>query len=128
MYPFAPVGEYKSAIGAISANGQLFRNRSTTPVDLHASKTVTIVKGARLAISADLFNLFNASNLQYAGSEVTNYCAAPVPASCGFGPSSNPNFLQTIDRDPASETFGEHLLTNTPGDPRQFQIGLRLWF
>ena len=86
------------------------------------------MKSGSLTVSVDLFNLFNASNIQYAGSEVTNYCASPVPATCGFNPPSNPNFLQVIDRDPASATFGERLLTNTPGDPRQVQIGVRLSF
>jgi hypothetical protein len=106
----------------------LFRNRSASTVDLHLSKSVVTVKGRKLMVSVDLFNLFNAANIQYAGSEVTNHCAAPVPATCGFDPPSNPNFLQVVDRDPASATFGEHLLTNTPGDPRQVQIGVRLSF
>jgi hypothetical protein len=106
----------------------LFRNRSTSTVDLHLSKAVASEKGRRLAVSLDLFNLFNASNIQYAGSEVTNYCAAPVPTTCGFAPPSNPNFLQVFDRHPESERFGEYLLNNTPGDPRQIQLGLRLSF
>jgi hypothetical protein len=106
----------------------LFRNRSTSTVDLHLSKSVATTKSRSVAVSVDVFNLFNASNIQYAGSEVTNYCAAPVPASCGFDPPSNPNFLQVVDRDQASGTAGQYLLTNTPGDPRQVQIGVRLSF
>jgi hypothetical protein len=106
----------------------LFRNRSTSTVDLHLTKSLRAMGGRRLSVSLDLFNVFNTANIQYAGSEVTNYCAAPVPATCGFGPPSNPNFLQIVDRDPASETFGQHLLTNTPGDPRQVQLGMRLSF
>jgi hypothetical protein len=76
----------------------------------------------------DVFNLFNAAGIQYAGSEVTNYCARPVPASCGFDPPSNPNFLQLVDRDPASSTYGQYLLNNMPGEPRQIQLGLRVLF
>ena len=105
----------------------LFRNRSTSTVDLHLSKSVATMKSGSLTVSVDLFNLFNASNIQYAGSEVTNCsCSSPVPATCGFDAPTNPNFLQVVDRDPASGAFGQHLLTNTPGDPRQVQIGVRL--
>ena len=76
----------------------------------------------------DVFNLFNADGIQYAGTQATNYCADPVPATCGFDAPSNPNFLQIVDRNPASPTFGAYLLNNTPGEPRQIQIGVRFSF
>jgi hypothetical protein len=59
---------------------------------------------------------------------VTNYCGRNVPADCGFDAPSNPNFLQIIDRDPASDAFGEYLLNNMAGEPRQIQLGVRISF
>jgi hypothetical protein len=105
-----------------------FRNRPISNMNLHVLKNVSVRDRYRLSIVVDVFNLFNAAGIQYAGSEVTNYCARPVPASCGFDPPSNPNFLQLVDRDPASSTYGQYLLNNMPGEPRQIQLGLRVLF
>ena len=105
-----------------------FRNRSTSTMNLHVLKNVSVRGRYRLSIVMDVFNPFNSAGIQYAGTEATNYCARPVPASCGFGAPSNPNFLQLVDRDPASPTFGQYLLNNMPGEPRQIQLGLRVSF
>jgi hypothetical protein len=112
----------------VSFERNRFRNRPTSSVDVHVAKHVRVAGRSRLSLILNVFNLFNVDGLQYAGAVVTNYCAAPVPANCGFDAPSNPNFLQVIDRDPASTTFGQYLRSNTPGDPRQMQLGLRLTF
>jgi len=105
----------------------LFRNRSIATIDVRVVKTFRTARSGRWSIFVDVFNLFNASNIQYSGSDVTNYCNKVV-ATCGFESPSNPNFLQIIDRNPDSARFGKYLLSNTPGDPRQVQIGLRTSF
>ena len=112
----------------VSFTRNLFRNRPTSSVNLHLLKNVGLGGSRRLSLVLDVFNLFNASGIQLAGSEVTNYCGRPVPADCGFDAPSNSNFLQIIDRDPASATFGEYLLNNTAGEPRQIQLGVRISF
>jgi hypothetical protein len=81
-----------------------------------------------LIFSAEAFNVFNWDNIELAGTTVQNYCAAPVPLNCGFGPPTNPNFLQTIDQNPTSTRRGQLLLNNNPGAPRQFQLGVRFQF
>jgi hypothetical protein len=68
-----------------------------------------------------VFNLFNGDGIQYAGAEVTTYCASPE-LTCGFEGPTHPNFLQIRDSN------GQYLLNNTPGEPRQIQLGLRLSF
>jgi len=105
----------------------LFRNRSVATIDVRLVKTFRSARAGRWSLFVDVFNLFNAHNLQYSGSDVTSYCATPV-ATCGFNGPTNPNFLQLVDRNPASDRFGKYLLSNTPGDPRQVQIGIRMLF
>ena len=105
-----------------------FRNQPTYNVNLHLQKNFGFAQKQKLALMLDVFNLFNFDNIQYAGSQVTNYCASPVPATCGFDAPSNPNFLQVIDQNPTSTTFGKYLLNNNPGEPRQVQLGLRFTF
>jgi hypothetical protein len=124
---FAGTDRPYSAPGVPFARNR-FRNRATSSVDVHLAKHVRIVGRSRLSLMLDVFNLFNVDGLQYAGAEATNYCEAPVPSSCGFDTPSNPNFLQVIDRRPGSQTFGQYLRNNTPGDPRQVQLGLRMTF
>jgi hypothetical protein len=96
-----------------------FRNRPTSTVDLHLRKNLTVAEGRSLSFTVDVFNLFNVDGIQYAGAEVTTYCASPVPR-CGFEGPTHPNFLQLRDSD------GQYLPNNTPGEPRQIQLGLRL--
>src|SRR5207247_1367901 len=69
-----------------------------------------------------------ASAICLAGTTVTNYCAAPLALDCGFGSPTNPNFLSLTDQNPTSTRQGQLLLNNTPGDPRQVQVGLRIQF
>jgi hypothetical protein len=98
-----------------------FRNRSTSTVDLHLRKHLDLAGNRRLSFTVAVFNLFDADGLQYAGPEVTTYCATPEP-TCGFGGPTHPNFLQIRDQQ------GNYLLNNTPGEPRQVQLGVRFSF
>jgi hypothetical protein len=106
----------------------LFRNRSTSSVNLRVLKSVAVSENRSVSFFIDVFNLFNVDGIQYAGAEVTRYCSDPAPLTCGFDAPSNPNFLQVIDSNPASNRFGQHLLNNTPGEPRQIQLGVRVSF
>jgi hypothetical protein len=80
----------------------------------------------RVFITAEVFNVLNWDNIQLftatGGTTSTNYCSTPAPDDCGFGPPTNPNFLQA--RDPS----GNYITTNTPGAPRQVQLGVRFEF
>jgi hypothetical protein len=80
----------------------------------------------RVFITAEVFNVLNWDNVQLftatGGTTSTNYCSTPAPDDCGFGPPTNPNFLQA--RDPS----GNYITTNTPGAPRQVQLGVRFEF
>ena len=59
---------------------------------------------------------------------VTNYCAAPITSDCGFGAPTNPNFLSLTEKVPTSPRVGQFLLNNSPGAPRQIQLGVRFQF
>ena len=71
-------------------------------VNLRAQWKWNFRKSQSLIFSAEAFNVFNWDNIELAGATVQNYCAAPVPADCGFGAPTNPNFLQLVDQNPAS--------------------------
>jgi hypothetical protein len=105
-----------------------FRNKALYDVNLRVQKGFGFGNGRRVLVSAEFFNLFNLDNIELAGAAVTNYCAAPVPLDCGFGAPTNPNFLQTVDQNPASQNFGRLLTGNNPGQPFQAQVGVRLQF
>ena len=98
-----------------------FRNRPISTVDVHLRKDLSVTLTRRLSVTIDVFNLFNVDGLQYAGPESTTYCATPEP-TCGFGGATHPNFLRIRDQD------GNYLLNNSPGPPRQVQLGLRVTF
>jgi len=104
-----------------------FRNLAVYFVDVHGAKRFTFAENKRLVFTVDIFNLFNTQNIQLSGSAVTNLCS-PTSASCGFAGVTNPNFLQVIDRNPASTRFGKYLLNNNPGPPFQMQFGARFQF
>ncbi|HKY22801.1 MAG TPA: carboxypeptidase regulatory-like domain-containing protein [Vicinamibacterales bacterium] len=105
-----------------------FRNRPTYDSTLHLEKGVNFATGKTAAIVLDVFNVFNFSNIQYAGSQVLNYCATTSQLDCGFAGPSNVNFLQLRDQNPASARAGQYLLNNTAGAPRQVQLGFRYSF
>ena len=99
-----------------------FRNESFKEVNFKVQWALPFNNGSRLLLYTDLFNVFNWDNIQLAGTAVTNYCAAPVPADCGFGEPTNPTFLSLTD------TSGNLIRTNNPGLPRQIQFGARFQF
>lgn len=106
-----------------------FRNEPFKELNLRLQKRFKIGgNGHEVILSAEAFNVFNWDNIQLSGSAVTNYCASPAPADCGFGPPTNPNFLSLTDQNPSSSRFGQLLLNNNPGAPRQVQFGIRYQF
>ena len=77
-----------------------------------------------LSPSAEFFNLFNIKNVVLASTTAFNYGNPGVNELTGaILTPSNPTFLAV--RDPST---GAYLLTNSPGNPRQIQLGLRLKF
>jgi hypothetical protein len=105
-----------------------FRNEALKFLNLRVQWKLDLKSDRKLIFSAEAFNVFNWNNIELNGSTVTNYCAAPVPLDCGFGAPTNPNFLSLIDQNPASTRLGQLLLTNTVGEPRQVQLGVRVQF
>ena len=105
-----------------------FRNEPFKDVTFRLQWGLEFAGARKLMLTAEIFNLFNWDNIQLAGATVTNYCAGTAPLDCGFGAATNPNFLSLIDNNPASSTFGQLIQTNTPGAPRQVQLGLRFLF
>jgi hypothetical protein len=104
-----------------------FRDQSFKEVNFRAQWGPRIgTNNNRILVTLDLFNVFNADNIRMSGFSnptVTNYCAGTnAPDDCGFGPPTNPNFLQVKD---ASRNY---ITTNVPGAPRQVQLGLRFEF
>jgi len=105
-----------------------FRNESLKFLNLRVQWKLDLKNSRKLIFAADVFNVFNWDNIELAGTTVTNYCAAPVPLDCGFSAPTNPNFLSLTDNVPTSSRAGQLLLNNTPGEPRQVQLGVRLQF
>jgi len=105
-----------------------FRNESLKFLNLRVQWKLDLHNDRKLIFSAEAFNVFNRDNIELNGTAVTNYCAAPVPLDCGFGPPTNPNFLSLIDNNPTSSRQGQLLLSNSVGEPRQIQLGVRLQF
>lgn len=99
-----------------------FRNRPVYDVDLRAQKGFSFDEKRRIVFSAEFFNIFNLSNLQYSGSSITAFCS-PATVDCGLNGVTNPNFLQLRDSNgtlftsnfPASQVF-------------QMQLGARFYF
>jgi hypothetical protein len=112
----------------VSFERNAFRNKSIKEVNLRAQWGLNFLADKRVLFTFEAFNLFNWDNIELSGTQVTNYCAAPITSDCGFGAPTNPNFLQLSDRIPTSSRFGQLLLNNLPGNPRQIQLGIRLQF
>jgi len=105
-----------------------FRNRPTYDSTLHVEKGFTFASNNTASIVLDIFNVFNFSNIQYAGSQVLNYCATTTQLDCGFSAPTNVNFLQVREQNPTSPRSGQYLLNNNAGAPRQVQLGFRYSF
>src|SRR5262245_25906900 len=69
-----------------------FRNRPVYNVDFRLQKGFNFTERARLTLSAEMFNIFNFDNIQYAGIATQSCVGVPVPGSstpqfpidCGF--------------------------------------------
>jgi hypothetical protein len=99
-----------------------FRDESFKEVNFRAQWGPRFAGDNRVLVTFDVFNIFDADNIRLSGATVTNYCAGTAPDDCGFGPPTNPNFLQVKDAN------GNYITTNIPGAPRQIQLGLRFEF
>lgn len=106
-----------------------FRNRALYDVDVRIQKRINLGGDVRrLLLSAEFFNIFNLTNIELAGAQVTNFCQAPIGRDCGFSVPTNVNFLSLRDQAPNSTRFGKLLLNNNPGSPFQMQLGARFLF
>lgn len=106
-----------------------FRNRALTNVDIRVQKRINFgAETRRLVLSMEIFNIFNAENIELSGTAVTNYCATTTQVDCGFGAPTNRNFLSLIDLNPTSTRVGKLLTGNLPGAPFQMQLGARFVF
>jgi outer membrane receptor for ferrienterochelin and colicin len=112
----------------VSFERNAFRNEAIKEVNFRAQWGLNFAADKRVLFTFEAFNLFNWDNIELSGTQVTNYCAQPITSDCGFGAPTNPNFLQLTDQVPTSARFGQLLLNNLPGNPRQIQLGVRLQF
>lgn len=110
------------AVPGVPFTRNSFRNRNIYDVDLRVQKGFGFGEQRRLIFSAELFNIFNLSNIQLSGSTVTQYCT-PNTTRCGLDGVTNSNFLQVRD------SSGRLLLNNFPGSQVfQLQLGARFQF
>jgi len=108
----------------VSSKRNSYRNRSLKFLDLRIQRNFKIGEKFEISPSAEFFNLFNIKNITLASTTAFNYGNPGINENTGavLAPS-NPTFLAL--RDPVT---GAYLLTNSPGNPRQIQLGLRLKF
>ena len=106
-----------------------YTNRALFDVDLRAQKGFKFGETRRLVFSAEFFNVFNRSNVQFAGSATTNFCNNTA-ANCGLSGISNINFLNIIQQTPTATNFGRlNLAGLNPGSQVfQMQLGARFQF
>lgn len=106
-----------------------FRNRNVFDIDVRVQKGFKFGETKKLVLSSEFFNLFNLSNVQYAGTTATNYCTGATATlnTCGLNGITNPGFLQVNNQ---SGTFAGKINTsNNPGSPVfQMQLGARFYF
>ncbi len=101
-----------------------FTNKSQTFVDLRVQKSIKIKESKQVKLSAEMFNLFNVMNLQYASTQ-TNFCTVSV-AVCGVSGAAwtaNPLFMQTHN-----PTTGAILTSNSSGVPFEAQFSFKFIF
>jgi hypothetical protein len=107
----------------VSFKRNAFRNLPIKLADVRIQRDFRFREKYTLSPSFEVFNLFNTKNIQLFSTTATNYGNPGVNEKTGqvLGPS-NPNFLRVRDAN------GNFLLTNTPGAPRQLQLGIRFQF
>jgi hypothetical protein len=108
----------------VSSKRNSYRNLPLKFADLRFERKFKLGEKFELSPSVEVFNVFNIKNITYSSTTATNYGNPGINERTGavLAPS-NPTFLAL--RDP---TTGALLLTNSPGNPRQIQLGLRLKF
>ena len=101
-----------------------YRNKPLSFFDLRVQRNFKLGEKFVLSPSAEFFNLFNFKNITLASTTAFNYGNPGINEKTGavLAPT-NPTFL--LIRDPTTNAY---LLTNSPGNPRQIQLGLRLTF
>ena len=106
-----------------------FTNRPLFDVDLRVQRAIRFGESSRLTLSAEFFNVFNLSNVQFAGSSTTNYCNNTA-SNCGLSGISNINVLNTIQQTPTASNFGRLNLSGlNPGSQVfQMQLGARFYW
>ena len=108
----------------VSQKRNSYRNRSLRFFDLRIQRNFKLGEKFELAPSVEIFNAFNFKNITLGSTTATNYGNPGINENTGAALApSNPTFLAL--RDPVT---GALLLTNSPGSPRQIQLGLRLKF
>jgi hypothetical protein len=108
----------------VSSKRNSYRNESLRFFDLRIERKFKLGEKFSISPSAEFFNLFNFKNVTLASTTATNYGNPGINEKTGAVlPPSNPTFL--LLRDPITNAY---LLTNSPGNPRQIQLGLRLTF
>lgn len=106
-----------------------FTNRAVYDLDLRVQRAIRFSETSKLTLSAEFFNLFNLSNVQFAGSATTNYCNNTA-ANCGLAGITNINFLNPIQQTTTATNFGRlNLAGLNPGSQVfQMQLGARFNF
>jgi hypothetical protein len=100
-----------------------FRNTAFYNVDLRVERAFELPKQmGRIILSADFFNLLNFDNVLIGSSNMAYGVGAALQNGNVVSVAPPANFGQLRDGE------GRYLLTNTPGDPFQAQIGLRWVF
>ncbi len=104
-----------------------FRNTGFKDVSLRIQKTFAMPnEKGKIAISAEMFNLFNFADVQLAGAAFTYGNAGTLVQNGSLvqvGPQNPAVFGQL--RNPAT---GQYYTSNAAGDPFQAQLGLRFQF
>jgi Carboxypeptidase regulatory-like domain/TonB-dependent Receptor Plug Domain len=106
-----------------------FFNRPTFDLDMRVQKGFKFGEARKLSFSAEFFNVLNRSNLQFAGTATTNYCAVGN-ARCGLDGITNINFKQYLQQTPTATNFGKlNIAGLNPGSQVfQMQLGARFAF
>ena len=100
-----------------------FRNTAFYNVDWRVERAFELpANRGRLILSADFFNLFNFDNVLIGSSNMAYGVGTTVQNGSLVTVAPPANFGQLRD------SRGRYLLTNTPGDPFQAQIGLKWVF
>ncbi|MGZ4789857.1 MAG: outer membrane beta-barrel protein, partial [Terriglobales bacterium] len=108
----------------------VFRNLSTTSIDLRVQKGIKISESKQIKLSAEMFNLFNLMNLQYAGTKATNFCSSSI-TTCGipdFNGAATNGWTPSATFLSLRDSTGALLTNNTVGTPFEAQFSFKFIF